>query len=276
MNPHRLQPTSIGACLRSCWLNRQLILLMTQREVIGRYQNSLIGIAWSFLNPLFMLTVYTFVFSVAFTVRWNGAGEYGVSYFSVLLFTGLIIHGLFAECINAAPRLIAGNANYVKKVIFPLEILPWVTMGSALFHLCVSVVILIGASFLITKQFHWTVVFFPFVLTPLVFVTMGLAWFVASLGVFVRDISQLTGMFSAAMLFVSPIFYPASSIPEKYQWLIRLNPLAFIIETSRGVLLLGQYPDWSKLLVFFLFSLGVAQLGFWWFQRTRKGFSDVL
>jgi lipopolysaccharide transport system permease protein len=276
VNPHKHQPTSLGACFRSFWLNRQLIWLMTQREVASRYQNSLIGIAWSFLNPIFMLTVYTFVFSVAFSVRWAGVEEHGFGYFSVLLFAGLIVHGVFAECINGAPGLIAAHANFVKKVVFPLEVLPWISVGSALFHACMSVVILLAALFLTTHQFHWTAIFFPLVLAPLVLATLGLVWFLSALGVYVRDISQLTGLFSAAMLFLSPVFYPASSIPAKYQIFLKLNPLAFIIESSRDVLLFGRVPDFVRLAITLAFGLAIAQFGFWWFQRSRKGFADVL
>jgi len=276
MDPHQYLPASLTDAIQSLWKNSHLVWLMTKRDILGRYQNSLMGIAWSFITPLLMLTVYSFVFSVAFPVRWNNTSEYGPAYFPVILFSGLIVHGFFSECINKAPGLITANTNFVKKVVFPLEILPWVTIGSALFHTGVSTLVLLGAVILITQQLHWTIVFLPIVLLPLILATAGLTWLFAALGVFVRDIKQVAEIASTAMLFISPIFYPATAIPEKYQFLIQLNPLAFIIESTRKTLLFGEMPNWSYWFLNLVIGLLIAQSGYWWFQRTRKGFADVL
>ncbi len=268
-------PASPRALFASLWHNRELIVQLTQREVMSRYRGSALGLAWSFFNPLLMLAVYTFVFSVVFKARW-GVGEESTTDFAIVLFVGLIIHGLFAECLNRAPGLILANVNYVKKVVFPLEILPWVAAGSALFHSAVSTVVLLAAQLVFQHALVWTVVVLPIVLVPLLFVTMGLAWFLSSIGVYVRDIGQTIGIFTMVLLFLSPVFYPADALPENYRFLLLLNPLTPIIEDARRVLIWGQAPDWAGLMLYAAVSFGVAWLGFWWFQRTRRGFADVV
>lgn len=275
-NPHQAHPASPVAMFKSVWHNRQLIWQMTRRDVVGRYRGSLMGLAWSFLNPVLMLFVYTFVFSVVFKARWGVGGEESRADFAIILFVGMIVHGLFAECINRAPGLILSNVNYVKKVVFPLEILPWVALGSALFNCLVSTFVLLLAQLVINHVFHWHSILFPLVLLPLIFASMGFAWFLASLGVFVRDIGQVTGIITTVLMFMSPVFYPVSALPDKYRALLQINPLTLIIEESRKVLVFGTLPDWSALSVALLAGLGIASAGFWWFQKTRKGFADVL
>ena len=265
------------ALARSLWQNRSLIAQMTKRDVIGRYKGSVMGLTWSFFNPIFMLSVYTFVFSTVFKSRWSSAGtEESKVNFAIVLFVGMIVHGLFAECVNRAPGLILGNVNYVKKVIFPLEILPVIAMGSALFHMIVSLVVLLGAILLLGSSVSWTILLFPIAIFPLLLVTMGAAWFLAALGVYVRDVAQITGMVTTVLMFLSPVFYPVSALPEQYRPWLMANPLTFIIEQSREVLIWGRLPDWGGLGIYLLAALGVAWLGFAWFQKTRKGFADVL
>lgn len=276
MNPHQAHPASPVAMFQSLWHNRSLIWQMTRREVVGRYRGSLMGLAWSFFNPVLMIVVYTFVFSVVFKARWGVGGEESRANFAIILFVGMIVHGLFAECINRAPGLILSNVNYVKKVVFPLEILPWVALGSALFNSLVSTVVLMLAQLIINQSLPWTSVFFPLVLLPLVFAGMGFTWFLAALGVFVRDIGQVTGIFTTVLMFMSPVFYPMSALPKEYQVWLQLNPLTLIIEESRKILILGSLPDWSSMGIALLAGLAVASAGFWWFQKTRKGFADVL
>lgn len=276
MNPHQAHPASPVAMFQSLWHNRSLIWQITRREVVGRYRGSLMGLAWSFFNPVLMIVVYTFVFSVVFKARWGVGGEESRANFAIILFVGMIVHGLFAECINRAPGLILSNVNYVKKVVFPLEILPWVALGSALFNSLVSTVVLMLAQLIINQSLPWTSVFFPLVLLPLVFTGMGFTWFLAALGVFVRDIGQVTGIFTTVLMFMSPVFYPMSALPKEYQVWLQLNPLTLIIEESRKILILGSLPDWSSMGIALLAGLAVASAGFWWFQKTRKGFADVL
>ncbi|SAK70523.1 ABC polysaccharide/polyol phosphate export pump, inner membrane subunit [Caballeronia hypogeia] len=275
MNPHSKHPASLAAILRSVWRNRGLILQMTQREVIGRYRGSVMGLAWSFFNPVLMLVVYTFFFSVVFKARW-GTLDDNKGAFAVVLFVGLILHSLLAECINRAPTLILANVNYVKKVIFPLEILPIVALGSALFHSAISLLVLIIAEVLLLHTLPWTAILFPLILLPLIIGAMGFAWFLSAFGVYVRDIAQITGIITSVLMFLSPVFYPVSNLPPQYQGLIRLNPLTFIIEEGRNTLIFGKQPDWTSWVICMAGSIIVCWLGFWWFQRTRKGFADVL
>jgi lipopolysaccharide transport system permease protein len=276
MNPHQTHPSTPIAMFTSFWRNRQLILQLTRREVIGRYRGSLMGLAWSFLNPLLMLVVYTFVFSVVFKSRWGTGGQESRADFAIILFTGMIVFNLFAEIINRAPGLIISNVNYVKKVVFPLEILSWVSLGSVLFHSLVSLIVLLLVQIIINHSLPWTIIFFPLVLLPLIFASLGVAWFLAALGVFVRDIGQVTGVFTTVLMFLSAVFYPLSALPEAYQVLLKLNPLVLIIIESRKVLVFGSLPDWFSIGIALLVGFSIATAGFWWFQRTRKGFADVL
>ncbi|MCX7104843.1 MAG: ABC transporter permease [Methylococcales bacterium] len=276
MNPHAALPVSLYSLVQGLWHNRQLILQMSRREVIGRYKGSVLGLLWSFLNPVFMLTVYTFVFSVVFKARWGVDGNDSKTQFAVVLFVGMIVHGLFAEVVNRAPSLILANVNYVKKVIFPLEILPVITMCAALFHGLVSLAVLLIAFFIFNHSLQWTVIFIPLVLLPLVILTLGCAWMLASLGVFIRDVGQTIGIVTTVMMFLSPVFFPVTSLPEVYRPLIMANPLTFIIEQAREVLIWGHLPDWIGLGIYAVVATVVAWVGYVWFQKTRKGFADVL
>lgn len=276
MNPHQQHPTSPLEIARSFWRNRQLIAQMTRREVAGRYKGSVLGLAWSFFNPVFMLAVYTFVFSVVFKARWGLGGEESKTQFAVVLFVGMIVHGLFAEVINRAPGLILANVNYVKKVVFPLEILPVVSMGAALFHSLISLSVLLIAFVIFNGYLHWTVVFTPLVLLPLVILTLGLAWMLASLGVFLRDIGQTIGIITTVMMFLAPVFYPVTALPEEFRPWLMANPLTFIIEQAREVLIWGHLPDWIGLGIYTLAATAVTWAGYAWFQKTRKGFADVV
>ena len=261
---------------RSLWRNRQLIIQMARRDIASRYRGSLIGLAWSFINPILMLLVYTFVFSVVFKARWNVGGDESKTDFAIILFAGLIVFGLFSEIVNRAPSLVTSNVNYVKKVVFPLEILPGVALGSALFHSLISLFVLLLAQVIFNLSLPWTVIFFPLVLLPLVFFSMGIAWFLAAIGVFVRDVGQITGIFTTILMFMSAVFYPLSALPKEYQFWLGLNPLVLIITESRKALILGEMPDWASLGIALFASLAIAFAGFWWFQKVRKGFADVI
>jgi lipopolysaccharide transport system permease protein len=276
MNPHQPHSANPLTMFTSFWRNRQLIWQMTKREVAGRYRGSLLGLAWSFLNPLLMLVVYTFVFSVVFRSRWGIDENGSKANFAIILFTGMIVFGLFAESVNRAPGLILSNVNYVKKVVFPLEILPLVSLGSVLFHSLVSLVVLLLMQIVVNQSLPWTSVFFPLVLSPLIFASLGVTWFLAALGVYVRDVGQITSVFTTVLLFLSAVFYPVSALPKEYQAWLQLNPLVLIITESRKVLVFGSLPDWTSLGIALLAGFGMAAAGFWWFQKTRKGFADVI
>ena len=266
-------PREIGASL---WRNRTLIVQMTKREVLGRYRGSIVGLGWSFFHPLLMLTIYTFVFSVVFKARWPGLAEESTTDFALLLFVGMILHALFAECVNRAPSLISANPNYVKKVVFPLEILPCVALGSALFHGTISLGVMLVALLLSHGAIPWTVVLIPLVLLPLVAATLGIAWFLSALGVYIRDIVQITGIATTILLFISPVFFPLSAVPEQFQVFLKLNPLTFVIEAGRNVLIFGRSFDWTGWIWYAVGSLAIAWAGFCWFQKMRRGFADVV
>ena len=276
LNPHIAPSNSLMSMLESFWCNRQLIAQMTKREVLGRYKGSVMGLVWSFLNPLFLLAVYTFVFSVVFKARWGLGGDESKAQFAIVLFVGLIVHGLFSEVLTRAPGLILSNVNYVKKVKFPLEILPGIAMGAALFHSLVSIGVLLCAFLLLNGFLYWTILFTPVVLLPLVVLTLGFAWMLASFGVFLRDVGQTINIVMMVMLFLSPVFYPVAALPEEFRTWIWLNPLTFIIEQTREVLIWGHSPDWFGLGIYALVACAIAQLGYLWFQKTRGGFADVL
>ena len=270
---HSVSPLSLASSL---WRHRRLAIQMTKREVIGRYRGSVLGLAWSFFNPVLMLIVYTFFFAVIFKSRWGGAGSDSKTEFAVILFVGMIVHALFAEILNRAPRVVLDNSNYVKKVVFPIEILPVIGIGVALFHSVVSLFVLLIAFFIFNGFLNWTAVFIPIVIFPLVVLSLGAAWFLASLGVYLRDVSQTIGLFTTVLMFLSPVFYPATSLPEAVRPWLLANPLTFIIEQARDVMIWGKLPYFQGLAVYLICSVFIAWLGYAWFQKTRKGFADVL
>lgn len=275
MNPHASHSISPLELFRSLSTNRVLIVELVKREIIGRYRGSVLGLLWSFFNPVLMLVVYTFVFSVVFKARW-GDGSESKTEFAMALFSGLMAFNLFAENINRSPSLILGNVNYVKKVIFPLEILPVVVLGSAGFHFLVS--LLVWLTFYLTFMGlpPATGFLLPFALLPLLFLSLGFSWFLASLGVFLRDIGQVVGVLTMALMYITPIFYPISILPKEYQGWMNINPLTKSIEQIRNLMMWGLDFDLISWGCQMLLGLLVAWLGFAWFQKTRKGFSDVI
>lgn len=268
-------PATPTEMLASFWRNRRLILVLTKREVLGRYRGSLLGLLWSFFNPLFMLVVYTFVFSQIFKARWS-AGSESKTEFALVLLAGLIMFNLFAECINRAPGLILSNVNYVKKVIFPLEILPIVDLLSAFYHSLVGFLVWLAAYSVFFGLPHPSTLYLPLILLPFGLFILGLSWSLASLGVFLRDVGQIIGVVVMSLMFLSPIFYPATALPADYQRLLFLNPLTPVVELARDVLYWGKAPDFALLGVYWLVAMAISWLGFAWFQSTRKGFADVL
>lgn len=269
-------PASALHMVRSLWQHRSLIGQMTRREVVGRYKGSIMGLAWSFLNPLLMLVIYTFVFRVIFKARWEPTGSESNVDFAIVLFVGMIVHGLFAECVNRAPGLIISNVNYVKKVVFPIEILPAVALGSAAFHAAASILVLLGVIIATGGVVHPHVLLAPILILPIALAALGVGWFLASLGVFLRDVGQITGILTTALLFLSPVFYPLSAMPERYRPLIQANPLTIAIEQTRGAAIWGRGPDWGLFAICLAAAMLIAWGGYWWFQRTRRGFADVL
>lgn len=261
---------------RTLWQHRELWWRLTEREVLGRYRGSLLGMAWSFLNPLAMLGVYTFIFSQVFKARWGTTEDSGPIGFAVNLFAGLIVFNFFAECVNRAPGIVLANPNYVKKVIFPLEVLAGVTVGSALFNAITSLVVLAVFELIGQRFIPVTSLWLPLVWLPLVLACLGMTWILGALGVFLRDVGQIIAVLVSMLMFLSPIFFPLSALPLRWQPLLALNPLAPIIEQTRSVLVSGQPPSINYLLTGTICTLIFCELGFRSFQKSKRAFADVL
>ena len=256
--------------------HKDLILQLTKREVLERYRGSFLGLLWSFMHPILMLLVYMFVFGIIFSRKWGIEQQESNLQFAIILFTGLLVRELFAECLVRGPRLVTRNQHFVKKIVFPLEILPIVSVCVALFHTAVGLVILVLAILLTQLALPPTVIFLPVVLVPIVILTLGMSWFLASLGVFLRDIAQVAGILATALLFLSPIFYPVSAVPEYLQAYLYLNPLTLIIEEMRNIMVFGNTPSWIALVVYLCLAYAFMLFGIWWFYRTRNAFADVI
>ncbi|MEK4121184.1 MULTISPECIES: ABC transporter permease [Lysinibacillus] len=267
---------SLKANLSLIFSHKSLIAQFTKREISARYKGSYLGIVWSFVTPLLMLTIYTFVFSVVFQARWGGNGETNKIEFALILFAGLTVFNIFSEVISRSPSLITSNVNYVKKVVFPLEILPIVALGSALFHALISLFILVIGVYIALGTLNWTIILFPLVILPLLLVILGMTWILSSLGVYIRDVGQVISVAIPALMFLTPIFYPISSIPEELQFLYYFNPLGYVVEDARRVLIWGYLPHWEWFGYGMVIGVIIMVLGYVWFKKTRKGFADVI
>jgi lipopolysaccharide transport system permease protein len=261
--------------LASLFQHRSLVVELTKREILGRYRGANFGMLWALISPFLMLAVYTLAFGNVLKSRWPQVDDQSHS-IALILFIGLIVHGFFAECVNRSPLLIASNPNYVKRVIFPLEVMPWPMVFSALFHLMTSLVAFIVLDAIFDQHLSWKIILFPVTVLPLVILSLGVSWVLASVGVYFRDISQITGVLTTALLFTSTAIVPVSAVSPNVRWLFELNPLSFIIDQARAVTLWGSMPDWSGLGLYALCALVVAYLGFAAFVATRRGFADVL
>jgi lipopolysaccharide transport system permease protein len=260
--------------LLNLYNQRQLIKQFVIREISSRYKGSYLGLFWTLLNPLFMLAVYTFVFSIVFNSRWGVSGS--KVEFALILFSGITTFNLFAEVITSSPSIIINNANYVKKVVFPLEILPVVVLGASAVHMFISIIILILGLICLLGVFHWTIFFVPIVLLPLLLLSLGLSFFLTSLGVYLRDIGHIVGVAVQALMFLSPIFYPVSAIPASLRIIYYINPISYVVEDMRRIMIWGQLPHWDWLLIGTFIGGVTFWLGHFWFQKTRGGFADVL
>lgn len=249
---------------------------MTIRAIQERYKGSSLGFFWSFLTPMFMLAVYTFIFTTVLPSRWPNSEDMGTFQFAVILFSGLSLYGFMSEVFMQSASLIIANVNYVKKVVFPVIILPVVLTTSALFNLLVSLIIMVVFQTFIQGSLSLTALYLPIILIPFVMCILGMSWFLASLGTYIRDINQIITPMVTALLFLGPILYPATNLPLAARKFIYLNPLSFPVEQVRDVLIWGQAPDWSNLLIYTIVSTLVCAAGFLWFYKTKQGFSDVL
>jgi len=256
--------------------HKYLFLQMLKREIQQRYRGSQLGFLWAFFYPILMLLVYTFVFGFGMRAKWGVEGQDNLD-FGVILFAGLLCHSLLTEVMVGSVTLITGNAQYVKKVVFPLEILTLVSLAIAIFHMFLGVCILILIHLVLGNSLYWTILLTPIVLAPLVIFLLGVSWFVSVLGVYVRDLSQVMGVFMTVLLFMGPIVYPLSMIPSVMQpYVYWLNPLTVVVEQFRAVALFGQMPNWGDLGIYTLFAFLMLFVGQWFFNRTREGFADVI
>lgn len=264
--------------LRSLYRNRELIWNLTKRDLKSTYQSSFLGALWPVIVPLLMLLIYTFVFSVVFQVRWSTgtSQETPRGEFALILFAGLTPFNFFSMVINRSPGLVLTVPNYVKKVVFPLEILPLVVVGSAFITSLINIVLLLIGHMLVFRSFPMAVLLLPFAYIPLILLTLGLAWFLSSLGVFVRDIGQAIPVIVQILFFMTPIFYSVDRVPEGLRALLLLNPLAPIVDAFRRTLIWNQSLDWRVWGAATLVSILVAVLGFAWFSATKRAFSDVM
>ncbi len=271
--PMAVKPLEV---LRHFRRHRYLLWQLTRREVAMRYQGSLLGLCWALLTPLLMLAVYTFVFSVVFQRPWGPSMGQSRADFALALFAGLTVFHLFADTISSAPRLILANSNYVKRVVFPLEILPVARLLSNCVQAGLSFAVLLAAVLLFKGGLPWTLVFLPLLFLPLSLLSLGCAFFLSSLGVFVRDIGQVVGLAVTMLLFMSAIFYPLSALPARWRSFFYLNPLVSIIEDVRRVTLEGLTPHWPMWGAVSLFSVLFATAGLAWFMKSKHAFADVL
>ncbi len=257
---------------RRIWTHRSLVRQLTLRAVRDRYSGAYLGVLWSLSQPLLRLGVYCFLFLLIFKPR---AQEVTRGQFVVGLFCGLIIYRVFAETVARSPNLVTTKRSFVKNVVFPLEVLPVVSLGAS-FLLFLGPLVILLIALVVLAEIPATIVLFPLTLLPLLMLTLGLSWWLSSMGVYIGDVSHAVRFVTQMLFFMSPIIWRVSFLPPAYQKYAYLNPLAVIIENSRAVVIHGEMPDWPRLIVVITASAVLMALGFVWFNKTKKGFGDVL
>lgn len=255
--------------------NRYLIAQLVRRELALKYTGSILGTMWVVITPLLMLAIYTIFFSVVIKAKWSGAGFESDS-FALLLFAGLLVHAFYSEILVSAPHIIVSNVNYVKKIIFPIEVLAIVQTLTASVALVVNLFLLIIFIAIFDGLPSVSILFCFLLALPLFFVGLGTSWILSALGVFFRDISQISGLISAALLFASPVFYPVSALPDQYQRFLYLNPLTFLIEQMRIVTLADELPDFAMLSLYIIGASLFSYASFYFVRKVSRGFADAL
>ena len=253
---------------------RELILSLAKRDLLTRYKGSVLGLVWAVITPVVMIAIFTFIFAGIFGARFGSSGSHWD--YALYLFCGLVPWTMFQETLQQSATSIVNHANLVKRVVFPLETLPVAQALSALANQLFATIALLLAVVIIQRHLPLTALWFPVVLLPQLLLTIGAAWLLASLGVFLRDIVQGISLVLMAWMYLTPIIYPESIVPERFRLFINLNPFTPLIRCYRRIFLEGQAPDWSGLGYFTLIALIVFVLGYWWFARTRKSFADVI
>ena len=264
------------AAARHLYQQRHLVWRFAVRDVQTRYKGSFLGVLWSFIMPLLLLAVYTFVFGVVFRARWEPTGDEGTLHFAIALFAGLIVFHIFSECVTKATTVITSHPGYVKRVVFPLEALPLSLVVASLINAAISFLILVCGLLVVRQAVPLTIIYLPLVLLPLVFLTLGCSWFLASLGVFIRDATPMVSVAVMILMFLSAVFYPAAALPENLRWMVEANPIALVVDATRATLVFGGRPSGRTFLALTGFSLLVMQGGYLWFMRTKRWFADVI
>jgi lipopolysaccharide transport system permease protein len=251
-----------------------LIYSFARRDLVGRYKGSALGIAWAVLTPVIMIAIFTFIFAGIFGARF-GASDSHWDY-ALYLFCGLLPWSMFQESVQQSANTIVANANLVKRVVFPLETLPAAQAFAALGNQLFATVALLIAIVVIRQNLQLTALWLPLLLIPQLLFALGAAWLIASLGVFLRDIAQGITLLLMAWMYLTPIIYPESIVPERFRWFIGINPFTPLVRSYRHIFLDGLAPDWRGLAYFTAVALVVFVFGYWWFARTRKNFADVI
>jgi len=257
------------------WKHRELIFQLTRMRILQQYKGSYLGLFWSVLKPLSMMLVYTFVFSVIINAKWHGGASGTHSEFAITLFTGYIAFNIFSESVQAAPSLVLNNPSYVKKVIFPIEVLPVISTFAVVVDSFFSMVILLLGTIFILDTFPWTLVFLPAIYVPLILLSLGFSWFLASLGVFFKDLQHLVFILIQMLFFLTPLFYSLSAVPEAYRKFYIMNPLAAIVNHFRMVILWGEIPPLHEYVSLTLICLVICFAGYRVFARNRTLLSDM-
>jgi homopolymeric O-antigen transport system permease protein len=252
-----------------------LIGRVARRTISSRYRGSFLGFLWAVITPIVMLAVYTFVFSKVFQFRWGGL-DAGFGEFAMRLFAGLIVFNFFAENATRAPELILENVSFVKKVIFPVEILPITACITALFNMLTSLAVLLCGLGLIGKFPSGALVYLPVIWLPFMLMILGITWFLSAVGVYFRDLKHIITTLVTITMFLSPIFYPVTALPEGLQKIIFLNPLTFFIQQSRAVLIENRPPETWELAIAWGLAWIIAFAGYACFRKMKPGFGDVI
>jgi lipopolysaccharide transport system permease protein len=271
-----VKSATIAGLIETLVTKRDLVRQLASREFASRFRGSMLGSAWAIVTPLLLATVYTFVFNTVFKMRWTEADSPSNLNFAVYLILGLAVHGIFVECISRAPHLILSNPSYVTKVVFPLEVLPFVLLASALTNAGISITIAILLNWLVSGSLHQSIVFIPLIVIPYAIFISAFVMILAACGVYLRDLAQVVNVIIPVSLFLTPVFYPLTAVPSVVRNLMWINPLTFAVEQIRATTVAGLVPNLLGLLLYTTASLGALSVSFWLFQRLRKGFADVL
>ncbi|MEX2607380.1 MAG: ABC transporter permease [Kiritimatiellia bacterium] len=254
---------------------RHLWATLTHREILSRYRGSMLGILWSLITPLILIATYTLVFVFFFKNTWS-QDHTQPGYFVIMLFCGLIPFNLFSEVISRSPSIILSFPNYVKRIAFPVHLLPAVLIGSSLFHMIMALFILFPGIFYLTGRIPPTAAYLPLIWVPFVIFTLSLSLALAAVGVFIRDLNHGVGLVLNILFFLSPIIYPATLVPERWRLLLWLNPIACAVIQIRETCVVGQPLDWviwsGQMIGSILFLILVAA----WYHRISRRFADVM